>query len=104
MNFKLYAPEFLLEEFQKYQTLILEKTHRSKKEFDQFLSLLKRKIKFIPLKKIAPLMEKAENISPDPKDAVYIALALALDAKIWSNDKRLKKHQKTIVVLTTADF
>lgn len=104
MDFKLYAPAFLLEEFQKYQELILEKTHRSKKEFEQFLNFLKRKIKLIPLKKFTPFMEKAEEISPDPKDAVYIALALALDAKIWSNDKHLKELQKQIDVLTTTEI
>ncbi|NVM31437.1 MAG: PIN domain-containing protein [Candidatus Helarchaeota archaeon] len=103
-DFKLYAPEFLLIEFQKYEALILKKTHRSQKEFNQFLTLLKRKIKIIPRKKITPFLEKAKKISPDPKDIVYLALALAIDAKIWSNDKRLKEKQQKIAVLTTIEI
>lgn len=103
-DFKLYAPEFLLIEFQKYEALILKKTHRSQKEFNIFLTLLKRKIKIIPRKKITPFLEKAKKISPDPKDIVYLALALAIDAKIWSNDKRLKEKQQKIAVLTTIEI
>ena len=103
-DFRLYAPEFLLTEFQKYEDLILKKTHRSHKEFNQFLTFLKRKIKIVPQKKINPFLEKAKKISPDPKDIVYIALALAIDAKIWSNDKRLKEKQKHIPVLTTTEI
>ena len=69
-------------EFLKYEDLILTKTHRSREEFNQFLTLLKRKIKLIPNKVINPFLAKTERISPDPKDIVYIALALALDTII----------------------
>ncbi len=81
-DFKLYAPEFLMVEFLKYEELILTKTHRSPEDFNQFLSLLKRKIKMIPDTLITPFLMKAKSFSPDPKDFVYIALALALDAPI----------------------
>ncbi|HUX99576.1 MAG TPA: PIN domain-containing protein [Candidatus Deferrimicrobium sp.] len=103
-DFKLYAPEFLLTEFQKYENFILKKTQRSHQEFDQFLTLLKRKIKLVPQQIIYPFLEDAKKISPDHKDTVYIALALAMGARIWSNDKRLKKIQKEIPVLTTAEI
>ncbi len=103
-NFNLYAPEFLFDEFQKYENLILQKTHRTKKEFKKFLDLLKRRIKFVPEKKFSNFLELGIKISPDPKDAVYLALAMALKAKIWSNDKRLKSNQKKVEVLTTAEI
>ncbi len=43
-------------------------------------------------------------ISPDPKDSIYIALALAIRADIWSNDKRLKEKQNQITIFTTIEI
>ena len=101
---QLFAPEFLFEEFSKYKDLILKKTHRSNEEFNQFLDLLKEQITIIPKKEITPLIEKAEKISPDPKDSIYLALALALNSNVWSNDKKLKEGQKKITILSTEEL
>ncbi len=101
---QLFAPEFLFNEFAKYEELILKKTHRSRKEFNQFLDLLKEQITVISKKEIIPFMDKAGKISPDPKDTIYVALALALKSYIWSNDRRLKQNQEEITVFTTEDL
>ena len=101
---QLFAPEFLLTEFAKYEELILKKTHRSHEEFIQFLDLLKEQIIIIPKKEIIPFMDKAEKISPDPKDIVYLALAFALKSNIWSNDKKLKQGQEEITVFSTEEL
>ena len=45
----LYAPEFVLEEMEKYQSEILRKTGKSEQEFEHVLNMLKRRISFIPL-------------------------------------------------------
>jgi predicted nucleic acid-binding protein len=100
----LFAPEFLFDEFTKYEPYILDKTNRSKDDFAQYLDILKEEIEIIPHNIIIPYIEKAEKISPDPKDSVYLACALAIDSKIWSNDKRLKEGQKDIEVLTTDEL
>ena len=101
---QLFAPEFLFTEFAKYKELILKKTHRSHEEFNQFLDLLKEQITVIPKKEIIPFIDKAEKISPDPKDIVYLALAFALKANLWSNDKKLKKGQNEITVFSTEEL
>jgi predicted nucleic acid-binding protein len=101
---QLFAPEFLFQEFSKYNDLILKKTHRSRKEFNQLLDILKEQITIIPKKEITPFMDRAEKISPDPKDTVYLALALALNSNIWSNDKKLKQGQETIIVFSTKEL
>jgi len=101
---QLFAPEFLLEEFSKYQNQILEKTHRSKENFGIFVRILKEYITFIPQKNITPFLEKANAFSPDPKDSVYLALALALKSAVWSNDKKLKEEQVQVKVLSTEDL
>lgn len=100
----LIAPEFLLEEFSKYEPYILEKSNRSKEDFNQFLSILREEIEIIPQKGIEPFIQKAEKFSPDPKDTIYLACALTVDAKIWSNDKRLKEDQEEIEVITTKEL
>ncbi|MHA1105087.1 MAG: PIN domain-containing protein [Promethearchaeota archaeon] len=101
---QLFAPEFLFAEFVKYEELILKKTHRSNEEFNQFLGLLKEQIIIIPKNEINPFIGKAEKISPDPKDTVYLALAFALKSNIWSNDKKLKQDQEEIIVFSTEEL
>ena len=101
---QLFAPEFLLEEISKYQDQIFEKTHRSKEEFEIFVQILNEYITFIPQKNINPFLEKANLFSPDPKDSVYLALALALKSAVWSNDKKLKEEQVQVKVLSTEDL
>ena len=40
----------------------------------------------------------------DPKDTVYLALALNLNCSLWSNDKDLKENQSEVEILTTRDM
>ena len=101
---QLFAPEFLLTEFSKYKDLILKKTHRNEQDFKHFLDLLKDQIAIVPKKEITPFMDEADKISPDPKDTIYLALAIAIKANIWSNDKKLKLSQTKINVFTTEDL
>jgi predicted nucleic acid-binding protein len=100
----LFAPEFLFKEYKKYEKLILKKTKRSKEEFNEFFSILKDQITIIPKNNIKPFMNKANELSPDPKDTVYLALALLLNASFWSNDKKIKQEQQEIKVYSTTDL
>ena len=101
---QLFAPEFLFTEFTKYKDLILKKTHRNEEEFNQFLEILKEQISIIPKKEIKPFINEADKISPDPKDTVYLALAIALKSDIWSNDKKLKQDQTKITIYSTEEL
>ena len=100
----LYAPEFLFDEFMKYEEYILEKTNRSKEDFEHYLTILREEIEIIPENIINPFIQKAEKFSPDEKDTVYLACALAINSKVWSNDKKLKEDQKEIDVITTEEL
>ncbi len=101
---KFYAPEFLFEEFTKYEDYLLDKTHRTKKDFKKFYKILRQKITIIPKKDIETFLKQAMEISPDPKDTIYLALSLATDSKMWSNDKVLKNKQNLIEILTTEEI
>lgn len=45
----LFAPEFLLEEFEVYRDLILKKTHRSPEYLDDVLLIIRNRINFITM-------------------------------------------------------
>jgi len=99
----LFAPEFLLSEFEKYRDLIIDKTERPDDEFEEVLAIYLRRINFVPSEEINPYLDKAKKISPDPNDAVYFAVALKVDASLWSNDSILKK-QEIITVYSTKEL
>jgi predicted nucleic acid-binding protein len=101
---QLFAPEFLFTEFRKYKDLILRKTHRNEVEFNQFLEILKEQISIVPKKEIAPFINEADKISPDSKDTIYFALAIALKSDIWSKYKKLKQDQTKITVYSTEEL
>ena len=52
---------------------------------------------------IKQYLEKADQISPDPDDSIYFAIALKIGAAIWTNEKRLQK-QSIINIYTTSDL
>ncbi|MEW5996835.1 MAG: PIN domain-containing protein [Candidatus Micrarchaeota archaeon] len=95
-----FAPEFILEEFQKHRDEILQKTSRSPEEFDSVFEILKEVIIVVPKEDYEGMLPAADKIAPDPKDAPYLALALKLNIPIWSNDKRLKTQNEVNVYST----
>ncbi len=100
----LSAPEFLFEEFSKYEELVLKKTNRSHQEFNMFFDVLKEQITIVSKDRITPFFKNASEFSPDPKDTVYLALAMMLECGVWSNDKKLKENQSIIEVYSTEDL
>ena len=101
---RIFAPEFLFEEFEKYRDLILVKTHRSTEEFDRLTNILRKRIKTIPNKETEEYIRQANKICPDENDVDYFALALKLNCPIWSNDKRLKKQDVVKIYSTNELF
>ncbi len=102
-NLKLIAPEFSLEEIDKYRNEIIKKAKISEEEFKVLKIDLAISIKFFPLVEYKDFLEQAFEISPDPNDIDFLALALKLNCPIWSNDKKLKNQNK-IKVYSTEDI
>jgi predicted nucleic acid-binding protein len=67
------------------------------------LDFLEKEIEFVSFEEFEEFYKEAEQISPDPNDVQYFALALKLDGAIWSNDKALKK-QFIVEVLSTGEI
>ncbi len=101
---RLYAPEFIFEEFRKYREYLKGKTKRTEEDFDELFDLFERNVRLIPKEEIDPFIEKAEKISPDAKDIPYLAVALKLRCSLWSNDRDLKEKQKVIKVYSTKEL
>lgn len=100
----LFAPEFIFEEFDKYKDLILDKTERSREEFDELINIFKKRIKIIPNKETEMFILESKKICPDEKDVDYFALALKIRCPLWSNDKVLKTKQKVVIIYSTEDL
>ena len=98
--FHLFTPEYIFIELEKHKEEILKKTERTEEEFFRLIEIIKRRIVIVPLEELVPYVEEAEKLTPDPDDMAYFALALKLNCTIWSNDKKLKKQNKTEVYNT----
>lgn len=99
-SFKLFTPEYIFTEFEKHKEEIIEKTKRTAPEFFRLIEVLRRRITIVPPEELIQYFKEAEQITPDPDDMIYFALALKLNCPIWSNDKKLKKQNRIKVYHT----
>src|SRR3989338_11254693 len=64
---KIYAPEFIFEEFRKYKEYLKGKTKRTEENFKELFDLFERNVILIPKEEIDPFIKKAEKFSPAKK-------------------------------------
>ncbi len=100
--FELHAPEYIFNEITKHKELLLKKSKMNEEEFDALLLLLQKHIRLVPKEKYNENMALAEDILKDidVTDSPFLALALALNCKIWSNDGHFKQQDKVEVHTT----
>jgi predicted nucleic acid-binding protein len=72
-NFKLYVPEFFLQELIKYSEIIAKKTYRNTESFYEFFNILIAVLNPVPNSETEKFLAKAIEISPDMKDIDYFA-------------------------------
>ncbi len=101
-DLEFFAPEFALEEINKYSNEILEKTNISLEKFKELRTDLAIFVEFIPLEEYKQFLPEALSLIPIyPDDADFLALALKLKLPIWSNDPHLKRQSKVKVYFTS---
>jgi len=98
-----HAPEYVFEEFARHRGELLEKTHRTEADFGRFVGVLRNHIELWPAETVRQHLDQAREVCPDSGDVPYFALALHLDATIWSDDRALA-DQDAVTVLTTTDL
>jgi len=100
----LLTPEFVHDEIENYEELIVEKSGMTPDRVAQFVDLLFQYIEAVPASEFHPYIEEADAAigDTDPDDVLYVACALATDADIWSDDSDFEK-QDVIETYTTSD-
>jgi predicted nucleic acid-binding protein len=100
----LLTPEFVHDEIENYEELIVEKSGMIPDRVTQFIDLLFQYIEVVPASEFYPHIEQAEEAigDTDPDDVLYIACALASDADIWSDDSDFEE-QHVVEAYTTSD-
>ncbi|MEM9324715.1 MAG: PIN domain-containing protein [Bacteroidota bacterium] len=109
--FEFFAPSYLQTELSKHQEKLM-KLHGSIsiEEFVELRFLVTRKINFISEYQIEQeYWQKAHDLTAkvDNDDAAFVALALQLNASLWTGDKRLIhgiQSKGFTPVLTTEDM
>lgn len=96
----LFAPEFLLIEFEKHKQEIIEKSKLSKEDFELAIKIIFSRIKLVPFSEFKHFLEEAEKICPDPNDIEYFSLALSKDIPFWSSDKPLNQQYGVRIIST----
>ncbi|MCZ7406021.1 MAG: PIN domain-containing protein, partial [Candidatus Methanoperedens sp.] len=94
--FELHAPEYIFSEISKHKELLLKKSKMNEGDFDALLLLLQKHLQLVQKEKYNENMALAEDILKDIDitDSPFLALALALNCKIWSNDRHFKQQDK----------
>jgi predicted nucleic acid-binding protein len=103
--FDLNAPEYIFSEITKHKELLLRKSKLEKRDFDALLLLLQKHVHLISNEKYDEKTTIAEDILEeiDITDSPFLALALALNCSIWSNDGHFKQ-QNMVRVYTTKEL
>jgi len=101
-HLSFYVPELIIEEFIEHIEELETKTKVNRKILKKKVKELMRlaNIKIVSEDDFYEYLKTASNISPDPDDIMYFALALKLNCPIWSNDKKLKQQDKVKVYST----
>ena len=100
----LLTPEFVHDEIENYEELIVEKSGMTSGRVAQFIDVLFQYIEAVPASEFYPYIEQADAAigDTDPDDGLYVACALATDADIWSDDSDFEE-QGVVEAYTTGD-
>ena len=102
---RFYAPEFLKTEIMKYEELITEKSGLDSRGFETLLSLVLEEVEILPIDSYSSELQKAEDLigDEDTKDIPFLAVAIAKECQIWSDDRDLQE-QNRVEVKTTEEI
>ena len=93
-SFTFYAPNFIIAEIFKHQRKMLALSKLTDVEFFTFFNRIVDNVKFIPFNFISiECRQLAYNLcyDVDLKDIPFVALALELNAPLYTGDNKLKR-------------
>ena len=103
--FEMYTVPFTKQEIENHKGELLHKSGLDEDAFSHLLDLIFAKINVVDREILEPFRKRADEILKDidPNDAPFLALAMALNCPLWSNDRDLKK-QRVVKVYTTQEI
>ncbi len=104
-SFDLYVPEHFFQELDDNRSTVEEKTGLSESELNLLTSILFERIHATPREEFKDEIPRArEALSEDePGDSAFLALAIHLDAAVWSDDQDFRK-QDVVQTYTTEEI
>ncbi|MBI5228005.1 hypothetical protein HY988_05440 [Candidatus Micrarchaeota archaeon] len=99
-----YTPEYVKGEIEKHKKEIMKKSEYSEEEFNTVLSIIFSRIMVVPQEDCVSYKDKVLSFTPDDKDWPFLALAMHLDARLWTYDNPLKERQNVVKIVTTKDL
>ncbi len=92
-NHTFYTPNFLIVEIFKHRERLRKRSKLTEEEFLELLSGIVQRLRFYNENMISTecLIHSWRLVKDvDPKDHLFVALALELEAKLWTRDEQLK--------------
>lgn len=101
---QFYTVEHALSTSSRYRQDLYTRMNVDERTFDQAVTLVMSIIHVIPEEQYAPHIHAATKAlgHVDMEDVPFLALAIALNVDIWSNDKHLQQQHLVKVWTTTA--
>ena len=101
---ELFTSMYVFDELEEHKDEIKSKAKIDERVYVLSTKELSEYVTIMPLEEFKEFWEEAKQISPDPDDVEYLAVALSLNCAIWSNDRNLKEGQSRIMVITTVEL
>jgi len=94
-NHDFYAPSFVIVELFRHKDKIFKHSKLTEEEVYEFLNKMIERLhltqtEFISSENRVKAYELCRDV--DPKDAVYVALCLEIEADLWTGDKKPTRH------------
>lgn len=95
-DLELSIPEYFFKELSNNLDEIEEKTGLERQEIEILLNLLFEEMHVIPREEFEDKLDMARDLiaDTDPDDAPFLAVALQLEAGIWSDDEHFQEQTK----------
>ena len=101
---ELFTPLYVFNELEEHKEEVKSKAKIGDIVFELSKKELLEYVTVVPLDEFKDSWAEAEQISPDPDDVEYLAVALSLGCGIWSKDSDLKEKQSRVNAFSTSDL
>lgn len=99
---QLVVPDWIFAEIEEHKDEIVRQAGISEDEFRLFINLLITRVNIVTAEEVKEWWDKAKELTSDPDDVQYFAVALKYNCPVWTNDPDFSM-QSEVKVLSTAD-